>query len=523
MRPLNRVPLTLLTATLVAASALAEQPETVALTIYSTSEPGGISPGIYQPAYGANNAYAANQIPGFAIVRQERTVTLKPGEDTLRFQDVAALIDPTTVLFASLTDPTGTHVLEQNFVYDLVNTQALLEKFIDRPITVVSDDDAGFGGKSIKAGGSTLSGTLLSAANGQLVLQTSDLDAPIQILMKTPQRVGLSELPGGLITRPTLIWKLRSDGGGEQRTRVSYETQGITWWADYNAVFAEGADENHGTLDLSAWVSIINQSGATYHDAKLKLIAGDVQRIQPQQQQQIYRHARGGMAMAENLGFQEKAFFDYHLYTLSYPTTVSDNSTKQLELFPAARGIPCERLYVYRGSPDFAYYGTRPITDREFGSDENKKVGVYLRFTNDEKSRLGMPLPAGRVRVNKLDPDDELLEFVGEDALSHTPRNEKVLLKVGSAFDIVGERTRTSFTVDTNRRMMEESFEIKVRNRKDKPVDVLVREVLFRWATWRIDKASHDYQKADARTVEFPVTVKPDEEQVISYTVRYTW
>jgi hypothetical protein len=223
-------------------------------------------------------------------------------------------------------------------------------------------------------------------------------------------------------------------------------------------------------------------------------------------------------------GFEQKAFFEFHLYTLGRPTTLPDNSTKQIELFPAARKVPCERMLVYYGRPP-GHYGflPNPATDRNYGVATNRKVDVYLQFRNDEASRMGIPLPAGRVRVSKLDAADQTLEFIGEDTIDHTPRNEKVLLKLGSAFDVVGERRQVDFSVDTARKTMTEQIEIRLRNQKKEPVEVQVKETLYRWVNWEITSRTHAYRKDDARTVLFPVEVPAGEETVVRYTVRYWW
>jgi hypothetical protein len=489
--------------------------EGVAITVYSVSAPGAIPSEVYQPAL-QPPGYYAQPLPGYAIVKQQRRVSLTEGRSTLRFADVAARIEPTTVLFKSLTDPEGTAVLEQNFEFDLVGPEKLLEKFIEQPVTL----------QFVRESGSVdqLRGTLLSNAGGAIILNTGDAANPIQIIRHTPERIGLSEVPGGLITRPTLVWNLHAKRAGEHLVRVSYETRGVTWWADYNLVFREGANANSGALDLSAWVSIINRAGATFPDAKLKLVAGDVQRIRPQSLAGFGGGARNEAARDMSLsGFQERSFFEYHLYTLGRPTTLSDNSTKQVELFPPARNVPCEKVLVYYGLSVPWWNWSDPIQDRELGVAMNTKVDVYLRLVNDEASGLGIPLPSGRIRVNKLDPADETLEFIGEDTIDHTPRNEKVLVKLGAAFDVVGERRQTDFSIDVARRQMDEGLEIKVRNRKQEPVQVIVKENLYRWSNWKILARSHDFEQQDARTVHFPITVPADGEVVVKYGVHYWW
>ncbi len=488
--------------------------ESTSLTIYSAAKPGGVPAEMYQPGM-QENVYGVQwrqQIPGYAIVRQDRPITLDAGRSTVRFRDVAAMIDPTTVSFASLTDPTGTHVLEQSFEFDLVSTQKLMERFIDKEVTIEQTI-----GDKIEA----YTGVLLSAQGG-LVLKMPDSGVRV---INGYSNVRFPELPGGLLTKPTLVWEVATDKPGEHKTRVAYETKGITWWADYNVVFAEGKDANSGLLDIGAWVSVLNQSGGSYRDAKLKLIAGDVNRApepQPTMMEMKSRRAVAG-AMAEDAGFEEKAFFEYHLYTLGRPATIPDRSTKQIELFPAARQVPCEKVMVYYGLEQrYPYYGS-PMVDRNFGAQSNTKVDTYLQFKNKKEIGMGMPLPSGRIRVSKLDTADGSLEFIGEDAIDHTPKDESVLIKLGSAFDVVGERKQTDFKVDSSRNRMEETIEIKVRNHKAEKVKVIVKENLYRWTNWEITQKTHPFEKIDSRTIHFPVEIEKDGEATIRYTVLYTW
>jgi len=492
-----------------AASAASGADAETAVTIYSSAQPGAIPPELYRPIPGqaVPNAMA---VPGYALVRDDRDVKIKQGRSQLSFTDVAALIDPTTVTFTSLTDP-ATRVLEQNFQFDLVSTQKLLLKFIDRQITVDKPN-----GNSV----TPITGTLLSATDG-IVLRGSDGSI---YSLPTYTSVRFPDLPGGLNTRPTLVWDIQSSGGGTHKARVTYQTGGITWWADYNLIFNEGADANSGLLDLSAWVSIINQSGATYSDAKLKLIAGDVHRVQPEMEDRMFR--REVMMKAAEApaaaGFVQKDFFEFHLYTLGRKTTLPNNSTKQIELFDQAKQIPAKKVLLYYGALQPYFYPT-PYTDRNMGVQTNKKVDVYLEFKNDKQFGLGVPLPAGRLRVSQLDKADGSLEFIGEDKIDHTPKDEQVRVKLGSAFDVVGERRQVNFSVDTAGKWMEEEIEVKLRNHKTQPVDVMVKENLYRWSNWKILTQTHKYDKEDARTISFPVKVAKDGETVIRYKVRYTW
>ena len=479
-----------------------------AITIYSTAQPGAIPAELYR---GGGNRGGA--VPGYGVVRTERELALTRGRNTVRFTDVAAFIDPTTVQFESLTDATGTSVIEQNFQFDLVSQQKLLERYIDRKVTVDQ-----VRGTQVE----TFNGTLLSMAGGMVLKRD---DGTLQLLPHN-SGVRLPELPGGLITKPTLVWDLNAARAGAHRTRVSYQTTGLTWWADYNLTYSEGKTAHLCKLDVGAWVSILNQSGAGYPEAKLKLVAGDVQRAQAAGRIRPEVAALRSMATErrDNAGFQEKEFFEYHLYTLGRSTTLPDNSTKQIELFPVARAVPCEKTLVYYGLPagSFGFF-PNPMTDRSYGTATNKKVDVYLGFRNGPEQNLGIPLPSGRVRVSKRDEADGTLEFIGEDTIDHTPRNEQVRIKLGSAFDVVGERKQLDFKIDTGRKTMTEEIEVRLRNQKKQAVTVQVKETLYRWINWEIAGRTHSFRKEDARTIVFPVQIAAGAEAVVRYTVQYSW
>lgn len=472
-----------------------------ALTIYSTATPGAIPPEMYRPTPGQSGYRNPwNQVPGYAMIRQERTLDVERGVSTISFQDVAALLDPTTVRFQSITDPDGTRVLEQDYRFDLLSMDKMLERYIDKTII--------FNGQEM---------TLLSVAGGGMLLQGSDGRIQFQ---EGYNGVVFPSLADGLITRPTLIWTLAADRGGSQETRITYQTGGITWWADYNLLFTPGADENSGTVDVGAWVSILNQSGGSYEDATLKLVAGDVNRAQPAQQPPM-SYARGQMAeMMMDKGFEEKAFFEYHLYTLGRPVTIPDRSTKQIELFEAARGVPARKILLYDGAAEFARYGGR-MEDQNFGISSNAKVEVYLEFENAKAHGLGIPLPSGRIRVNQTDDADGSQEFIGENVIDHTPQGEEVRIKLGNAFDVVGERRQVAF--ERGRNWITETIEVTLRNRKAERVDVIVQERLFRWTNAELQNISHKHEKLDARTIHIPVTLAPDGEEKVTYTVRYSW
>ncbi len=489
-----------------AGHAAAPAAEDTAVTIYSSARPGAVSPEYYRPLPGQGTPNAMG-VPGYALVRTERDVQLGTGRSQLRFTDVAALIDPTTVTFTSLTDPAA-RVLEQNFQFDLVSTDKLLLKYIDRPLTAERNVAGGSAG--------TVSGTLLSSVDG-LVLRGSD---GTLTALRDYSALRFGELPGGLITRPTLLWDITSPRGGTQRARVTYQTGGITWWADYNLIFNAGKDANTGSVDLSAWVSIINQSGASFGESRLKLIAGDVHRAPAAPRPEaMMTMARG--KTADDGGFAEQAFDEFHLYTLGRRTTLPNNSTKQIELFDQAKKVPAKRMLVLSNA--LAYFGTGRYEDPNFPATGENKVDSYLEFRNDKASGLGLPLPAGRIRVSRLDAADDSLEFIGEDIIDHTPRDETVRVKLGSAFDVVGERKQVDFRIDSRARWIEEEIEVELRNHKDEDVEVQVREFLFRWSNWNILSSSQAFTKEDARTVVFPVKVPKNSNRTVKYRVRYSW
>lgn len=418
-----------------------------------------------------------------ALVKDVRTIELKKGIREVKFQDVAAKIDPTSVHFKSLTAPEKVAILEQNFEYDLVNPSKILEKYVDQQIRVLAEEGKVFEGK------------LLSSAQGDIVLE--DKEGSIKIIKgKTVHNLEFPKLPEGLITRPTLVWLLDVERGGKHRTELSYLTNGIGWHAEYVAV----TKKKDTLLELGGWVSIDNKSGATYENARLKLIAGEVHRaVPPPRPRRPLTYELMAKAAAQPQ-FEEKAFFEYHLYTLKRRATLKDNQIKQISLFPPTE-TRVEKIYTYEGARD------------------GRKVRVNLEFKNSKEDGLGIPLPRGKVRVYKED-EDKSLEFIGEDFIDHTPKDEKVRIYLGNAFDIVGERTKKS-TKKIGERARREEWQIKIRNHKDELVEVVVIERF--WGDWEILKSSHKFIKKDARTAEFKVAVPKDGQTVIEYTVLYQW
>jgi hypothetical protein len=439
---------------------------------------------------------------GTALVRDRRTFDLRKGFNEIAFSDVAASIDATSVLFKSLTDPAGTSVLEQNYVFDLVDSSALFEKYLDEVIQVMTED------------GTLYEGRLLST-NGGIILQGED--GQVTVVSGNVQEYSFPELPDGLITRPTLVWQLLADRAGEQQVEITYLTGGLSWQADYVVLLAQG-DE---AIDLDGWVTMHNTSGTSYQDTQLKLVAGDLQRL-PQP-----GFAAGDMlfeaeraATAEPV--EQREFFEYHLYEVPRPVTLGDNENKQIE-FVSVASVPAEKFFVYDGLQCrynyyyCSYYGY-PQTDPSYGVASNPKVMVMVEFDTEQ---VQADLPKGRVRVYQEDIDGAAL-LIGEDAIDHTPEGEPVRLYVGDAFDIVGERIQTDFR-RPNDNQLEEDFEITLNNHKDEAVEIRVVEHLFRWSEWRILRSSQDYTEMDSSTIEFRVRVPANGETTLTYSVRYFW
>ncbi len=488
-----------------------DEPEGPSLTVYSSADPAGFDPQqfVAQQRQGYNPGFAW-QVPGFGVVKEVRSVDLAAGVNDLPFTDVAEFIDPTTVSFTDLTAPTGTSVLEQAFRFDLASRDKILERYLDKTIAHETLDK----GQVV----ARVEGRVLSVNQGTVVLETKE---GLRFLSTSDLGLRLPALPEGLLTKPTLVWKLSSAAAGRHQVRTTYQTAGLTWRADYNLVLSSDATK----ADLGAWVTLLNLSGASYRNATLKLVAGDVQRIQPRGGRGRAYPAPALAAKSAEAGFAEKSFFEYHLYTLPRKTDVLDAATQQLTLFPTAQGATVAKVLVYYGLPEAASWGffAEPRTDRDIRSSANPKVDVYVRFKNEQANQLGMPLPKGKIRVFQKDDADGTLEFVGEDLIDHTPKDETVLVKVGQAFDVVGDRTQTDFQVDTRRRQMTDSYRIVLKNHKDVPVRVLVRESLFRWTTWEILAPSDPFVKKDARTIEFEVEVPPNGEKAVTYAARYAW
>ena len=455
----------------------------------------------------------------FGVVKDRRTVELTAGRNLLIVEDVAQQIDPTTVHFKSLTAPDAVVVREQNYQYDLINPMTMLNKSVGKRVTIRQNLGNGQQreisgiimapitaavaqtGEETGGTGTTYNGLVIKTDDGKLVLNPSG-------------EMSLHEMPEGLVPIPRLVWLVDSTQAGKHDAEISYMTQGLTWRADYVVVLS--ADDK--SVDLTGWVTLDNKSGATYENANLQLIAGDVRRIQPPGRP---RAGVGGLVMEAAKAapqFEEESLFEYHLYTLDGTTTVRNNEQKQLTLLTANKA-PATKKFVYDGRTGFwGIFNPDYRPGEQWDTSNYKKVNVIVEVKNS-KPNLGIPLPKGRMRLYKADSRGSL-QFVGEDEIDHTPKDETVRLRVGDAFDVVGEHKRTNFR-RISEKEVEESFEITVKNHKSEDITVSVIEHL--WADWRITQKSHDFVKRDARTVEFPVKVPKDGSVTVTYTVRTRW
>ena len=458
-----------------------------------------------------------------SLIREERTFALGKGTTSVIVPDVPATIDGTSVQFLSLTDPEGVRVLEQNYQYDLVHQARLLERYIGREVEFIRTDPAtnreypvtgkllstGFVPQPGYAGAYAYAGTggLIAEVNGKIEISPAG-------------RLVLPALPEGLVLKPRLQWLVASDREGNHRSEVSYLAGGLSWSADYVVLL----DRDDAHLDLTGWVTLTNGSGTSVRNAGVKLVAGDVNVVQNQIAGMMKAQRAEALDAAGAPQFRQTNLFEYKLYTLQRKTDVADNETKQIEL-TSGRDVPAEKTFIYDGLGDewrswFHNYSYRG--QGSFGQQSNPKVGVFVIFRNSEEGGLRMPLPKGKVRVYKRDGDGKE-QFVGEDQIDHTPKDEEVRLYLGNAFDIVGERVQKDFKTYAGGRVVEETFEIKVRNHKEAAVDVQVYEHPWRWAQWEITAASSGWSKVDQSTLRFPLHISRDGEGSVRYTIKYSW
>lgn len=472
----------------------------------------------------------------FAVVRQTLPLDLKSGTNQLEITDITAHLEPDSVILRDLKSGRDLRILEQNYRSDVASQGRLLALYEGKTIEFLVPDKDGnrrlMPGKIIRSGYTPhyqaysaydqqyyqQQQAYVNAGNGEPIIE---IDGKLQFGL--PGQPIFPALSNDTILKPTLSWLLQSDRPGNTNAEFSYVTGGMSWHADYNVV----APVSGNLLDIVGWVTLDNQTGKSFPNAHIKLMAGDVNKLRPLDIGMADAVSLNGALRMEAAAppVTERSFDEYHLYTLERPSTLYDRETKQVE-FVRASGVPSQRLYVYDGvklDQNYRGYQMEQIRDMEnFGVQSNPKVWAMIEFKNSKQNHLGMPLPKGRVRFYRRDTDGQL-EFTGENLIDHTPSDETIRLYTGNVFDAVGERKRTSFNIDRRARTLDESFEIKLRNHKKEPMEIRVVEHLYRWTNWDIQKASDPFNKLDSRTVEFRVKVPPDGEKVLTYTAHYSW
>jgi hypothetical protein len=449
----------------------------------------------------------------FAVVRDTVSLDLKSGANPVTYAGATAQVEPDSVI---LRDPAGRHslqILEQNYRNDPVSQELLLSLFEGKTIDfekIRMKDNTQT--TELIPGKIVRSGFVPGGGNEQPIIEVND-----KLQFSLPGQPLFPDLGNDTILKPAFNWLLHSDQPGKFDAEVGYVTGGFNWSASYNLVSPEKGD----FVDLVGWITMNNQSGKTFENAKIKLLAGDVNKIQPAGGFGGGRYPRAMLMDAAKAepAVSEKAFDEFHLYSIARPTTLHDHETKQVE-FAHAEKMFAPTIYVYDGAEGYRFYGLN--LDQGYGQSDNKKIIVQREFKNAETNQLGIALPAGKLRFYRRD-DDGQLQFVGENTIDHTPRNETVRVTTGNAFDLVGERKQTNFRVDTGDKWIDETFEIKLRNHKKEPVEICVVEHLYRWSNWNITAKSDDFVKKDSQTIEFRVPVKPDEEKTVTYTVHYSW
>lgn len=434
---------------------------------------------------------------GTALIRDQRRLTLDQGLNVITVSDIAAAIDPTSVSFQSLSDPAGTFALEQHYIYDLADTATLLARYLNETIHITAAD------------GAVYRGELLGERSGEVILRLNGGDIAV-INRYNARDIRFPARPDALTVRPTLQWLLSSSAGGAQDVELAYLAGGINWSADYSILLA--ADES--SLDLKSWITLENSSGRAFSNARLKLVAGDVNRIQPKA---MLAESRAMALDADGIGgggLEPRQLFEYQLYEVARAVTIGNNETKQIE-FVSGANIAAASLFVFDNSPAVdAYYS--PIDyPGDYGGSSQGAVLTFLEFN------AAADLPAGRVRVYQPDDDGAGL-LIGEDTIDHTAAGEDVRIRLGTAFDLTGERTRTDFKT-VSRDVIQETFEIRLRSRKDsETVDIRVPERLYRWSDWEIIDSSAPYERLNVSTIEFRLELAPGDEQALAYTVQYS-
>jgi hypothetical protein len=433
-----------------------------------------------------------------ALVRDVRQLALPSGSFRLKFMDIAATVNPATVHFRSLTDPSKLDVIEQNYEYDLLEPAKLLHKYVGKEVTLIRStmDNGTTKHQEIKA-------TLLSDNNGQVWKIGNDI-----VTGGYAEGYRFPEVPANLYDRPTLLMSLENSGQRKQQIEASYLANNLSWNADYVLTVARD-DKN---ADLDGWVTVSNNSGTAFHNAKLQLVAGDLNRVQPPAVPRTKAVFGAVSSMAKEQQFEQETFSEYHLYSLGRRTSVEDKETKQISLLQGTN-VPVNKVFVVNGQ---SYYYRSVQTP---GAPLKDPVMVFYKFKNEEKAGLGMPLPAGTVRVYQKDSKGGLL-FAGEDRINHTPKDETVTIHIGNAFDVVSEHKQTDFKkIDNHTYEME--YEVTLRNHKDIPITVELNEPIG--GSWEMLSSNYKFTKTGAFAAQFEVPVEKDGTAVVKYRVRAQW
>jgi hypothetical protein len=478
-----------------------------------------------QPDEGASGPALTIYNQNFAVVRQPLRLELQPGVNDIRFTETTSFLEPDSVM---LRDPLGhrqLQVLEQNFRNDPVSQELLLSMYEGKTIDFRVNNEKIVSGKIVRSGYVPRVYDYRNGYGNQYAQGGSqpiiEVDGHLQFGL--PGQPLFPALGSDTVLKPTLNWLLATDKPGKLDAELSYVSGGMRWQADYNVVAPESGD----VLDVMGWVTIDNTSGKTFDHARIRLMAGDVNKIAPGMMSMSAPMAKVQMAdVAMQPAVTERSFDEYHLYTLERAVTLRDHETKQVE-FVRAAGVHSQRLYVYDGANinwnqyrGWSFENIR--NDPSYGTQSNPKVWVMQELKNSAANHLGMALPRGRMRFYRRDEDGRL-QFTGENLIDHTPTDETIRLYTGNAFDVVGERRRLDYRVDNARKTIDESFEIKLRNHKKEAVSVRAVEHLYRCNTWQVASRSHDYRKLDANQIEFPVVIPANGEVTITYAVHYTW
>lgn len=445
----------------------------------------------------------------FAVVRDSVALDLKPGVNSVNYSGATAQVEPESVILRDATGKIALQILEQSYRNDPADQQLLLKLFQGKEIEFEQRTE--MGKINIEKG------KIIRGGDRDGLTPIIEVDGKLRFSL--PGQPLFPSLGDSTILQPTFTWQLQSGAAAKFNAELAYVTNGFSWNADYNLVLPEKGN----TLDMVGWVSVKNESGKTFENANIKLMAGDVQRVQRPHPEMLYK-ATAGMAPAPAAEPQvtEKTFDEYHLYSVARQVTLRDRETKQVE-FARAQGVNSTRFYVYDGSGMNPFGGMMDWQgEGDYGGEEgSKKVAAYVEFKNSKENHMGMALPKGRVRFYRA--DGEQLQFIGEGEMDHTPKDETLRFKTGNVFDLVGERKRTNFTNNERRNQMTETFEIKVRNRKTEPAEIRVVEHMLHYANWEIKGNDVPFNKLNAQTAEFRIPLKPDEEKVLTYTVRYWW